>query len=307
MFCIATVATVGIVYASIVTYQKSSKVWQEPKVYNTKEDNKITEEEKKQLISEEEAKKVANDFLEKMGFSSVTFEEAELYKSESLNQTHWDMKTTNKLAISIDAYDKKLWSFRNDTIDDSKIESKLDRDLATEVAKELYQKLGYQEGEYELTYLQKYATGAAWYADFSKVYDGVQNPYQVVRISFIPETKEIWHLVLFDEEFENNEIKITKEEAEQIAEEKYTILAQTERYIKGRIETIDTKLSIEKMNSFVYGIENPLPDGEAYSMPTVIRKVWRVEINQGEVAFFIDCTTGEIIGGDMKKGIIEQK
>lgn len=301
IFCTVTITTFGIVYASMVNYQKKESVWQEPKVYNIVENNKITEEETKQVITQQEAEEEARKVLAQIGYTDVIFTEVKLYKSESLGQICWEMKTENRLTISIDAYDKKLWSFSDHNVDDSKITSTMDRTLATKVANELYRQLGYQEGEYELTYLQKYATGAAWYADFSKVYDGVQNPYQVVRISFVPETKQIWHLVLFDEEFENNEIKISKEQAEEIAKTKYTELSQVQSYLTGNIEKVEAKVTIEEMNDFIYGIENPLPDGQAYASQKVIRKVWRVEINDGEIAFFVDSTTGEIIGGDMKK------
>ena len=61
------------------------------------------------------------------------------------------------------------------------------------------------------------------------------------------------------------------------------------------------------MNPYVFMQDNPLEGNEAYKMEREVRKVWSVEcfvkknnIEQQE-KYYVDVTTGEIIGGDSIK------
>lgn len=292
--------TAGMVYAGIFTYQEKKhkeNIWKEPEVYDFWASQEITQEDRKRAISKEEAESLAKEKLRKIGYSDqIEVALAELTKRAGEKKLYWNIETKNNWVIQIDAIDKKLWSFEDRSVEDRKISSSLDRSLAQKVAEELYNGLSYQKEGYELTYLHKYGSGAGWYADFSKVYDGIVNKYQVVRISFIPETKQIMYLVLFDEPFENNPVEITKEEAKKKAEEQFKLL-----YPQKNIQQIESKLAIEKMNSFLYSQQYPLPEGKSYVQSNIVRKVWKVKINQGEMSFFIDATTGECIGADAIK------
>ena len=159
-----------------------------------------------------------------------------------------------------------------------------------------------------------------WRADFCKKYDGIVNKYQCIRISFVPEVKRIKMLTVFDEAFDNNEVKITKEEAIEIAKAKLKDIGRDE----SKIKSITAELSIEEMNTIWFETErlnekNEVAENktetnrtidtsdEGYRVPeTVIRKVWKVTIDSSEEFavkddFFVDATTGEIIGGDTTK------
>lgn len=61
------------------------------------------------------------------------------------------------------------------------------------------------------------------------------------------------------------------------------------------------------MNPYVYIQDNPLEENQAYKMERIVRKVWSIEctvkrnnIEQKE-KYYVDVTTGEIIGGDSIK------
>ena len=98
---------------------------------------------------------------------------------------------------------------------------------------------------------------------------------------------------VFDEEFDNNPIVITKDEAIEFIRNE---LQGTE------IKSINCELKIEKMNPYMYMKEKPLGKDEAYKMKRKVRKIWSVEcvvkknnVEQNE-KYYVDTTTGEIIG-----------
>lgn len=287
--------TAGMAYADI-SYQEKKKVWKEPEVYDFFKSYEITEDRQK-AISKEDAIFEAKEVIKKLGYQEqVEVEKTELIKHAHEQKIYWSIRTKEGYVLEIDAIDKKLWSFSNDNVNDMQILATASRLEAEKVAKELYDSLAYKNQDYQLTHLKKYASGAGWYVDFGKVYGDVENVYQVVRFSFIPETKQIMHLVLFDEKFENNEILLSKQEAEEIAKEKYIQL-----FKNSEIKKVESKRSIEKMNTFIYSYENPLPEGKQYTNQGIVRNVWKVEINDSQVIFFVDATTGEVIGGDAVK------
>ena len=119
--------------------------------------------------------------------------------------------------------------------------------------KEMYQNLGYPD-EYTLTNLQKYAVTDdtnLWQGDFCKVYDGIANEYECIRLTIIPEIKHLWDLNIFNTKTENNPIEISKDEAIEIAKAKSISLGRDENNIKN----ITAELKFEKMNTFVYSQE----------------------------------------------------
>lgn len=212
----------------------------------------------------------------------------------------------------------KLKHLFDNSFDDTTIQSKLGKQEAEKVAKQLYAKLGYQENEYEIASLERNLItedSCLWQVDFCKKYDDLYNWYQCVRITFVPEIEKIKMLTLFDYDFENNPVEISKEQAIQIATDKATQLGKE----GNRVKSITVELEIKKMNSYVYAQENPIEPEiveiidentsiyqaahYAYRTEYIVRKVWNVKIEYiSDFAscdsYFVDCTTGEIIGGD---------
>ena len=75
-------------------------------------------------------------------------------------------------------------------------------------------------------------------------------------------------------------------------------------YGEGNIEIIDTKKDIKKMNAHMYETEN-LTDSGYYITDDIVRNVWNVTIIENPYGYkkyyYIDATTGEIIGEDATK------
>lgn len=324
-FLIVSSLSVGIVYAGIITYQN---VWKKPKEYTFEEAHNVTEEDIDKSITKEEAINIAKDLARKYNknFGNVTKYEL----NKDADDISWIIVTDTKFSVDIDGNTGKLIQMSDFSIDDTKIPSTANREEVTGVANELYLSLGYSEGEYVLADLKKNVITDdtnLWQADFCKEYDGIYNYYQDIRITFIPETKDIVILTIFDEDFEDNPLVITKEEAIEIAKQKAKSLGKDEDMIKN----ITAELDIRKMNAYVYSQEQtaiPRPnensatntienttttsttdDIAVYDTEDIVRKVWVIEIEykENEYSFvekdmyFVDCTTGEIIGGDSTK------
>ena len=119
-----------------------------------------------------------------------------------------------------------------------------------------------------------------------------------------------------DSSYQKNPLVITEEEAINIAKSKEVEFSPFE------ITNIKSDLSIEKMNAFIYQIENDKYDVTSnmenetyYKTENIARKVWKIKVEHNvdvrnysddhnkyikegmNKIYFIDATTGEIIGG----------
>ena len=118
--------------------------------------------------------------------------------------------------------------------------------------------------------------------------------------------------------FQNNEIKISEDDAKSISIEKEKQLSQLE------IIDIASELEIRKMNTYIFKLENNIDDANIdesneettiYKTENITRNVWIVRIKhnkpeninfstsleynkQMDKKYYIDATTGEIIGGE---------
>ena len=123
-------------------------------------------------------------------------------------------------------------------------------------------------------------------------------------------------LIGTDNTYQNNPVVITEEEAINIAKNKEQELSPHE------ITNVTSSLSIEKMNAFIYQLENDkydvtgtMEDETYYKTENITRKVWKVKIEHNvddkdyidynqyikegmNKYYYVDATTGEIIGGD---------
>ncbi len=307
-------STIGIVYAGIQTY---NKIWKEPQRYKLSEEREITSQDIEKSLTKDEAIKIAQNITNSLGKTFGNVIRAELIKNISMNKMDWYIGTDNNISISINSETGKLHSISDWGIDDTKIPSTVTRKEAESIAKEIYLQLGYIESEYELAELLQNSISDntnLWRADFTKKYGDVYNYYQNIRITFIPEVKQLTILTIFDYDYEDNPIVISKEQAIDIAKDKALQLGKVEEKIK----SVKTTLSIEKMNAFIYSIqkynqevsERPnntntqsTDDVIRYRTEDIVRKVWVVEIEYySDFAdvdkYYVDVTTGEIIGGD---------
>ncbi len=314
--------TFGLVYAGNVVYEK---IWKEPEAYKISQE--ITEEEKAQCISETEAEEIAKAYLKKIGYTDESIGSIGLYK-ESLSQENvWSMGSELG-TIRIDANTGKLKSVSMPVREGSiPYNYGINREEARKVAYELlekYKPIG-ETGEYELVSLKRNAgkdeEAYIWYAEFYKKYGDLYNASERIRVGWIPTSNILYCLDIEQNSYENNEEKISKEEATQIAKEKDEQIETTRE-----IQEVKAEIRIKQMNEEVYlreklkedygnimlnmektedGIYRYKEDAVFYKTEERVRKVWCVVITYNPeesgylpaFTYYVDSTTGEIIGG----------
>lgn len=324
-FILTIGTTAGLVYAGSAVYEK---IWKEPTSYQITQG--ITEEEKAQCISEQEAEKIGNEYLKKVGFSDETIQNIVLEKDWKEQENNWYMNS-QKASFVIDGKTGDIKSAtiptRSYTIPEN---YGITRQEAKKVAYELLEKYKPEnsQGTYELLSLKGNGNSEAdsyiWYAEFYKKYDDLINPAEKVFIGWIPTINSLYCLDIDNYAYENNEQVISKEEAMEIAKNKEKVINPD-----GQIKTIQAEIKIEQMNESVflrekYGEEyesgkwNKEKVGENvykikddavfYKTEERVRKVWRVVIEYDKsqtdnslryYAYYVDATTGEIIGGEI--------
>ena len=265
-FTIALGITTGLVYASSKVYEN---IWKQPEKYNLS--YKITKNEKEKAISEEDAKKKASEYLNKIGLDN-DINNLSLFKDGFKDEVLWHISFESGSMIMNDKGEfvsLNIPSF-NYTIP---YNYGISREEARKVAKELLEKYKPQDdnGEYQLVKLtgnmQTDEGSYIWYADFYKKYGELLNPYENIKIGWIPTINGLYSLSFENSTYENNEEKISKEDAIKIATEKDKQI-ETKKAIK---ET-KVEMQIKQMNENVYLRENFKEDYEKGYIHTIMQK-----------------------------------
>lgn len=322
-FVLATTVTGGLVYATGNTIYE--KIWKQPESYNISQN--ITDEDKAKCISEEEAEKIGNSYLKKIGLNDQTIQGLGLTKEFFSNENVWNMGS-QKATLTIDGETGKIKSVNIPTWE-YKIPYNygITREEARKVAVELLQKYRPENdnGEYQLVSLKRNneqdEEAYIWYADFYKKYGDLINPAEKISIGWVPTINGLYSLNIDANAYENNEQKISKEDAIKIAIEK-------DQQIEPNKTIKDTKaeIRIKQMNENVYLRENfkeeyengtlnmektgedtykLKDDAVMYKTDERVRKVWCVAViydldeTYYGYTYYIDSTTGEIIGGKL--------
>lgn len=322
-FVLTTTVTGGLVYATGNTIY--DKIWKQPESYNITQN--VTDEEKAKCISEEEAENIGNLYLKKIGLNDETIQNLGLTKEFFSNENVWSM-SSEKTTLTIDGETGKIKSVNIPTWE-YKIPYNygITREEARNVAKELLQKYKPEDdkGEYELISLKRNneqdEEAYIWYADFYKKYGDLINPEERISIGWVPTINGLYSLNIESNTYENNEQKISKEDAIKIVTEKDKQIEQNKTIKDTRAE-----IRIKQMNENVYLRENfkdeyengtlnmektgentykLKEDAVIYKTEERVRKVWCVvviynldEPYQG-YTYYVDSTTGEIIGGQL--------
>ena len=322
-FVLTTTVTGGLVYATGNTIY--DKIWKQPESYNITQN--VTDEEKAKCISEEEAENIGNSYLKKIGLNDEIIQNLGLTKEFISNENVWNM-SSQKATITIDGETGKIKSVNIPTWE-YKIPYNygITREEARNVAKELLQKYKPEDdkGKYELISLkrnnEKDEEAYIWYADFYKRYGDLINPEERISIGWVPTINGLYSLNIESNTYEDNEQKISKEDAIKIVTEKEKQIEQNKTIKDTRAE-----IRIKQMNENVYLRENfkeeyengtlnmektgentykLKDDAVMYKTEERVRKVWCVvviynldEPYQG-YTYYVDSTTGEIIGGQL--------
>lgn len=320
------ILSAGFVFAGTTVYEK---VWKTPEKIQLssgdyEEITKVTEESKKENMSEEEAKKVAIEKLNQIGFNS-NIVGTNHYKEMDSTKIMYRFDTEDNYEISIDGRTGEffdIWDNNKNIQDTSKY---MTEKQAKELANKYYKLFGYKEGEYEITNVQSVnnegrdtGSGFRMTVTYNKKYGEIYNPYEYVAITV--ESKNM-NLAMFRVEntpFDNNEVTITEQEAIDIA------LKEDEKIETNKVASTKVKLMVVKMNADAYDRINdtekhyeamqtpnyPIEERNYYKIDNKVRKAWVVVLNyednfddvvkrytEGAYSYFVDATTGEIIGG----------
>lgn len=320
----------GIVYATGTAIY--DKIWKQPETY--KVSNEITEKDKENAISEEDARKKAEEYLRKIGLDDE-INGLKLNKSWQENDITWNIEFTKGSMImdSKGNFESLNIPSYNYTIP---YNYGITREEARKTAKELLAKYNPENNndEYELVSLHRNMendkASYIWYADFYKKYGELYNMYEKISIGWIPTINGLYSLNIENSKYENNEQIIAKEEAIRIATER-------DKKIETRhnIATTEAQIGIDKMNADVVYREKDIENynkgtinyecdengtykikdnAEFYKVDNRVRKVWEVKIfndyyneyYQERYVYYVDATTGEIIGGNSWSGSTEQ-
>ena len=320
-FVIAIGLAAGITYAGTAIYEN---VFTKPeKIENYIDELKVNEEELSKIISEEEAINKAVEQLKryKIDLRTNDIENIELQKAPNYDEITYVITANEHDDFFVNANTGNLNHFQiEDGLSLEEVEKcTSNREDMIEQARIKLKEYGYDESEYKLSYVSSNdgndeEKSYMWYISFSKEYDGIFNRYQSISMTIIPKINKVTTFSINDEPFENNEIKISMEEAVEIAKEKDKVINSENYAQKG----VDSKLEIVRVNPEVYlkenGLENgnettTLEDGTIYSYNTYkmngrVRKAYKVTISYENRplgltrTYYVDVTTGEVIGGE---------
>ena len=191
----------------------------EDKKYYTVVNGEITKSQIENSYTQEDAKQKATILLNAFTDGEYTVDNVVATQYIKDGEAYWELGDEN-FEIEINSFTNKVIYYK-DNYDITQIQTNLEEDEAKKTLEEILQKY-YIPTEYELKTLEKdEITDCLWYAQLCQKEDGIFNEYKQIEFNFIPEIKRIISMSFRDYEFANNEIKLTKEEAEKIAKSTY--------------------------------------------------------------------------------------
>lgn len=313
------ISMTGVVFAGSKVIEN---IWKTPeKIENAT--SELTEESKNENITEEQAKEIAINKFKEIGFNT-NIVGTNHYKEVDSNTIIYRFYTENNYEISVSGNTGIHFKILNQNAHQDE-NTEITVNEAIEIANKYYKKLGFKDGEYEITQIQPWGKSGGSKENsyqisltYNKKYGENYNPYERLHFGISAKIKDICVLDVNNMPFDNNETIITEDEAIQIA------LKEDEKIETNKI--IDTKVEkmIVKMNSDAYErinnkenyykamqtAEYPNEERNYYNIEDRIRNAWVVVITYEDIyidvtkryteskySYFVDCTTGEIIGG----------
>ena len=310
------------VFAAYMIYEN---IWKDPERTSRKQREEsvlapIDEEELNNIISEEKAKTIATTIIENLGYENKTISEIKINRSYENDEDLYYHIVFDDITIQLDAKTGVVYYIEdtntkrivsdNDVIDEKK---------AIEIANEIYKSVGIgniddylvllsEENEIpEDKYINNY-----WTITYGLEKDDIKIDDKIFTIAYKIVDENVYiHKLSYRKlnDFINNPIVITKEDAIKIAIDKEN------EYSSLDILRSEAKLGVKKMNNFVFLLENRLNNiNEDIKLDNIERNVWIISIkhkkeirpNNSDIItvrekfdkeYYIDATTGEIIGG----------
>lgn len=287
--------------------------------------SQITEESKKENITEEKAKEIAINKLKEIGFN-YNIIKTNHYKDIDSNKITYRFSTEENYEISINGQTGEFNEICNNNANIQDINITITEDEAKEIAMKYYKLFGFKEGEYEITSVwsnnkEGLGKGPGFKIDivFNKKYGEIYNPFERIDIAIESKNKNFDYFSVVNIPYDNNDTIITEDEAIQIA------LNEDKKIETNRIVETKAKKMIVKMNADAYERINnkekyyevlqaggySSEEKNYYKVEDRIRNAWVVVITyedtyeedimrrytESQYSYFVDCTTGEIIGG----------
>ena len=273
------------------------------------------------IISEKDAEAQINQILKKFGYENEKIQSIELIDNPSDTSLFYRATTENKFLIDLDAKDSKNFKIFTNVVYKNINNYRGTEEKAIKTVSELCTKYGYDTSQYShisTEYNSEDSKDAnIWTVKYNKEYDGIVNIYEEITIGIVPEINELYYFIYTDKAPENTSILVNEQTAKKIALEK-----ENELNLEHNIKNIVINLDIVKMNGYEYLRENnfehyyesrtiplyPIEKLEYYRVAEKIRKVWKVKLEfeknkdlsyqEDSFTYFIDTTTGEIVGGE---------
>ena len=331
--CATLLMTTGIVYAGTKVYEQ---IFKEPEkivgFYSEGSESGVVTAKGENIMSKTEAEEKLNEILSKFGHTNYKIKEMKLYSNPNSYDLIWhielDNGTKNNSIVEINAErEEAITVLFEEELNNSVINYRTTESEVEKTARELCKDYGYDTEKYNkvniMSNMEKAENSYLWHVDFYKEYDGIINPYETISISFIPEINKIYQFRIENIEYENNSVEITEEQAKQTVEE-----SEQKINTGHNIKNISVDLDIAKTNGDAYKrvtnyqeyyneihLDNyPVENEINYRTESRVRKVWKVtveydierelELNDETTnafdryyEYYIDSTTGEIIGG----------
>ncbi len=319
----------GVLATSLVY----DKVWKNPEKYNYSEESKLFSESQidwnSNLMSKDELINKATEILKVLGYNDYHVETTEIFeiKNKQIINNYCKIIAKNQyekeIIIKLKADNSNLMYFSSTDIklNQATTES-IEQTEAINNINEIAQNLNLSEYQLnvckESNVVYENINTIKWLATFNKKIDNIINPYENLTITFLKKDNNfIVTEILVNEDwyFENNPVSISEEVAIK------TATTKEKEFNNLNIDKVDATLGIRRMNTFIYELENNVdraniditkPNAELYKTETRTRKVWIVSIEHNDdilyndhieflrksnKKYYIDATTGEIIGG----------
>ena len=310
------------VFAAYMIYEN---IWKDPERTSRKQREEsvlapIDEEELNNIISEEKAKTIATTIIENLGYENKTISEIKVNRSYENNEDLYYHIVFDNVIVQLDA---KTGIFDYFEDKNTKVITRdndiLGKSSAIELANKVYKSVGignieeykvcsamekvFNEGAtknkyWEVVYISSIVDSDNYKDSFCITYKFIDGVVHVNSLAY----RELDELV-------NNPIITTKDEAIKIA------LDKEKEFSSLDILKCEAELGIKKMNNFVFLLENKINNmNENIQLDNIERNVWIISIKQKkemrpnnsdittvrekfDKEFYIDATTGEIIGG----------
>lgn len=329
--CIALSMT-GVVFASSKIIES---IWKNPEKVNPTYE--IIDEIRKKNITIDEAKEVAINKLEEVGFNSniIKQEERKTYNNENIDYL---FTTETEYEITIEGSTGQFFAIRNCKEFKHDENKAYTLEEAKEIADKYFKQFGFDKDGFEFTKVQvdvgpdvkkggEQTRGSRLEVRYNKKYDNQISSSQYVNIVLDTGLEDRFESIMTkNEPFENNEYIITKDEAVSKAKEydkNITDMKIAETKAEKKIVKINDKAYSRMQNykEFYEPMQNENFDNSKYNYYAVdekLRNAWVVVLkyddkyftddvvkrySEGAFTYYVDATTGEIIGGEILDGL----